>query len=141
MKRPRRGNTQQNIGWVLMAIFVAFLFIVLLRKKTVAQPSSVTHQLIYHWNSLTDPTPPSFNEAPPFQDANGNLTCALGYSLWQDDRTGNLACYKDPSVGATDHPTGGGPVVSGSIDSTVSQAFQSSPTDLNPNSPSGDAAD
>lgn len=87
---------QQHIGWVLLALMAALLFLFLTRKKVARE--SVTHKMAAVWDSRTDPGPPSATSAPPFQDAAGNLVCADGYSLWQDAATGNYACYKNPET-------------------------------------------
>lgn len=87
---------REHFGWILFAIIAALLLLFFTKKKGTA--ASVAIKTVPLWDSSVDPGPPSNNQAPPFQDAAGNLICAPGYSLWQDKHTGNYACFRDPNV-------------------------------------------
>lgn len=87
---------REHFGWILFAIIAALLLLFFTKKKGTA--ASVAIKMVPLWDSSVDPGPPSANQAPPFQDAAGNLVCAPGYSLWQDKHTGNYACFREPNT-------------------------------------------
>lgn len=94
----KKHNVHNHIGWVMFGIIVVIFIWLLSKKKSSA---SVTVKATPLWDSTKD-SAPSTIQAPPFQDAAGNLVCADGYSLWKDSATGLYACFKDPISFQTD---------------------------------------